>query len=234
MRLVRARWPAPATNKGHAQPWCCKTPGRGRQGTRLGDRFIERSTEMGKKVFANGMEIAHKAGAGKVIAAFPDVCLSPPPPPAGPVPIPYPNTSSATDLRDGSSTVQIGGQPRPQRPELLSKLPFGQRSGHSQLRRCCPDPHHFWKDLTSRLPLWTFSSKANQSAATSTSPPATTQLPGSTHPCPMRRDGGWRLPASRTSGVPVAVTKRAPLRSKEGEEPLKDEYYRIDAREKES
>lgn len=66
---------------------------------------------MGKKVFANGMEIAHKAGAGKVIAAFPDVCLSPPPPPAGPVPIPYPNTSSATDLRDGSSTVQIGGKP---------------------------------------------------------------------------------------------------------------------------
>jgi uncharacterized Zn-binding protein involved in type VI secretion len=66
---------------------------------------------MGKKVFANGMEIAHRAGDGKVMAAFPDVCLSPPPPPAGPVPVPYPNTSFAKDLRDGSTTVKIGGKP---------------------------------------------------------------------------------------------------------------------------
>jgi uncharacterized Zn-binding protein involved in type VI secretion len=66
---------------------------------------------MGKKVFANGMEIAHKAGDGKVIAAFPDVCLSPPSPPAGPVPIPYPNTSMASDLQSGSKKVMIGGKP---------------------------------------------------------------------------------------------------------------------------
>ncbi len=66
---------------------------------------------MGKKVFANGMEIAHEAGDGKVIAAFPDVCLSPPPPPAGPVPLPYPNTSFAKDLKEGSKTVKIGGKP---------------------------------------------------------------------------------------------------------------------------
>lgn len=66
---------------------------------------------MGKKVFANGMEIAHKAGDGKVMAAFPDVCLSPPPPPAGPVPVPYPNTSFAKDLQDGSATVTIAGKP---------------------------------------------------------------------------------------------------------------------------
>lgn len=66
---------------------------------------------MGKNVFANGMEIAHKAGGGKVIAAFPDVCLSPPPPPAGPVPVPYPNTSFAKDLKQGSTTVKIGGKP---------------------------------------------------------------------------------------------------------------------------
>lgn len=66
---------------------------------------------MGKKVFANGMEIAHKSGDGKVIAAFPDVCLSPPPPPAGPVPIPYPNTSFAKDLKAGTTTVKIGGKP---------------------------------------------------------------------------------------------------------------------------
>lgn len=66
---------------------------------------------MGKDVFANGMEVAHKAGAGKVIAALPDVCLSPPPPPAGPVPVPYPNTSFAKDLKAGSTTVKIGGKP---------------------------------------------------------------------------------------------------------------------------
>lgn len=66
---------------------------------------------MGKKVYANGMEISHKAGDGKVIAAFPDVCLSPPSPPAGPIPIPYPNSSFAKDLKEGSSTVKIGGKP---------------------------------------------------------------------------------------------------------------------------
>jgi uncharacterized Zn-binding protein involved in type VI secretion len=66
---------------------------------------------MGKKVFANGMEIAHKAGDAKVTAAFPDVCMSPPPPPAGPVPVLYPNTSSAKDLKQGSTSVTIGGKP---------------------------------------------------------------------------------------------------------------------------
>lgn len=66
---------------------------------------------MGKDVFANGMEIAHRAGDGKVTAAFPDVCLSPPPPPTGPVPVPYPNTSFAKDLKRGSTTVKIGGKP---------------------------------------------------------------------------------------------------------------------------
>ncbi|HYO55838.1 DUF4150 domain-containing protein [Archangium sp.] len=66
---------------------------------------------MGKKVYANSMEIAHKSGDAKVTAAFPDVCLSPPPPPTGPVPVPYPNTSFAKDLQEGSSTVKIGGEP---------------------------------------------------------------------------------------------------------------------------
>jgi hypothetical protein len=66
---------------------------------------------MGKNVFANGMEIAHQSGDAKVIAAFPDVCLSPPSPPAGPIPVPYPDTSFAKDLKQGSSTVKIGGKP---------------------------------------------------------------------------------------------------------------------------
>jgi hypothetical protein len=62
---------------------------------------------MGCDVFANGDEIACKAGAGKVIASFPDVCLTPPPPPAGPIPVPYPDTSFSKDMQEGSKTVQI-------------------------------------------------------------------------------------------------------------------------------
>jgi hypothetical protein len=65
---------------------------------------------VGANVFANGMEVACKAGAAKVICAFPDVCLSPPSPPAGPIPIPYPVTSLDTDTAEGSRTVQIGGE----------------------------------------------------------------------------------------------------------------------------
>ena len=66
--------------------------------------------QMGANVFSDGMEIACKAGAAKVICALPDVCLSPPTPPAGPVPIPYPVTSMDSDTADGSRTVKIGGQ----------------------------------------------------------------------------------------------------------------------------
>lgn len=65
---------------------------------------------MSVTVYANGSEVACKAGGGKVIAEFPDVCLSPPSPPAGPVPIPYPATSFAKDMQGGSKTVQIGGK----------------------------------------------------------------------------------------------------------------------------
>lgn len=65
---------------------------------------------MGCEVYANGDEIACKAGDGKVIAAFPDVCLTPPPPPAGPIPVPYPDTSFSKDMQNGSKTVQIKGQ----------------------------------------------------------------------------------------------------------------------------
>jgi hypothetical protein len=58
-------------------------------------------------VYANGDEIACKAGDGKVIAATPDVCLSPPSPPAGPAPIPYCDTSFSKDMQNGSKTVMI-------------------------------------------------------------------------------------------------------------------------------
>ncbi|MBZ4420402.1 PAAR-like domain-containing protein [Myxococcus sp. RHSTA-1-4] len=65
---------------------------------------------MSGKVYANGNEVVRKGGDGKVTAAFPDVCMSPPPPPAGPVPVPYPDSSSAKDLKAGSRTVQIAGK----------------------------------------------------------------------------------------------------------------------------
>lgn len=58
-------------------------------------------------VYANDREICSKAADGKSMAAFPDVCWSPPGPPAGPVPLPYPNTTFAADLTNGTKTVFI-------------------------------------------------------------------------------------------------------------------------------
>lgn len=65
---------------------------------------------MSNKVYANGNAIACKSGDGKVIASFPDVCLSPPSPPAGPIPVPYPNTSFSKDMQNGSRTIKIDGK----------------------------------------------------------------------------------------------------------------------------
>jgi hypothetical protein len=65
---------------------------------------------MSCEVYANGDELACKAGDGKVIAAFPDVCLSPPSPPAGPLPVPYADTSFCKDMQSGSKTVMIKDQ----------------------------------------------------------------------------------------------------------------------------
>ena len=66
---------------------------------------------MSKTVYANGNAVACKDGDIKVVAAFPDVCQSPPGPPTGPVPVPYAASSFARDLRAGSKSVKIGGQP---------------------------------------------------------------------------------------------------------------------------
>ncbi|NJK31979.1 MAG: DUF4150 domain-containing protein [Deltaproteobacteria bacterium] len=63
------------------------------------------------KVFANGREIVSKGNHGKVVAAFPDVCNSPPSPPAGPVPVPYAASSAAGSLAKGSKRVRIEGKP---------------------------------------------------------------------------------------------------------------------------
>lgn len=58
-------------------------------------------------VFANKREVSGKATPNKTIAAFPDVCMSPPSPPAGPVPIPYPVTSMASNTSSGTGSVKI-------------------------------------------------------------------------------------------------------------------------------
>ena len=63
-------------------------------------------------VFANGLEISGKATSGKTIAAFPDVCMTPPENPATPpgVPVPYPNFAMAGDTEKGTGTVFIEGE----------------------------------------------------------------------------------------------------------------------------
>jgi hypothetical protein len=67
---------------------------------------------MANDVFANGRELSCKAGSGKTIGAFPDVCFTPPENPATPpgVPIPYPNTGMASDTTSGSKTVKVSGE----------------------------------------------------------------------------------------------------------------------------
>lgn len=62
---------------------------------------------MSNNVYANNNAVSCKSGSGKVIASFPDVCLSPPTPPAGPIPIPYPVTSFSSDTKSGSKSVKI-------------------------------------------------------------------------------------------------------------------------------
>ena len=67
---------------------------------------------MANNVFANGREIACKAGSGKTICAMPDVCFTPPENPATPpgVPVPYPNTGLDDDTTEGSKKVMISGE----------------------------------------------------------------------------------------------------------------------------
>lgn len=67
---------------------------------------------MANEVFANGREISCKSGDGKVIAAFPDVCFTPPENPATPpgVPVPYPISSFSSDSTEGTKNVKINNK----------------------------------------------------------------------------------------------------------------------------
>lgn len=63
-------------------------------------------------VFANSLEISGKAVQAQTIAAFPDVCFTPPENPATPpgVPIPYPSFGMGSDTENGTATVFIKGK----------------------------------------------------------------------------------------------------------------------------
>ena len=90
---------------------------------------------MANDVFANGREISCKAADGKSIAAFPDVCLSPPTPPAGPVPLPYPNTAYASDTAGGSKRVRISGKEVMLRDSSYFKKSTGDEAATKTLPR---------------------------------------------------------------------------------------------------
>ena len=86
---------------------------------------------MANDVFANGREISCKAGAGKTICAFPDVCFTPPENPATPpgVPVPYPNTGFTSDTTKGSKKVKISGKEIMLKNKSYFKTSVGDEAG---------------------------------------------------------------------------------------------------------
>jgi hypothetical protein len=88
---------------------------------------------MANEVFANNMEISCKAADGKSIAAFPDVCFTPPQAPPTPlgVPIPYPNTGMAKDTINGSRTVKISGKEVMLKNKSYFKTSTGDEAGNA-------------------------------------------------------------------------------------------------------
>ncbi len=88
---------------------------------------------MANNVFANGRELSCKSGAGKSIAAFPDVCMTPPENPTTPpgVPVPYPNTGMAKDTTKGSRSVKITGKEVMLKNKSYFKKSMGDEAGRA-------------------------------------------------------------------------------------------------------
>ena len=86
---------------------------------------------MGNDVFANGREVSCKAGSGKSICAFPDVCFTPPENPATPpgVPVPYPNTGKASDMTSGSKKVKVSKKEVMLKNKSYFKKSMGDEAG---------------------------------------------------------------------------------------------------------
>jgi hypothetical protein len=89
---------------------------------------------MANQVYANNMEVSCKAANGKSVAAFPDVCFTPPQTPATPpgVPIPYPNTGLASDTTNGSRSVKIS------KKEVMLKNKSYFRKSYGDEAGCAP------------------------------------------------------------------------------------------------
>ncbi|WP_310735059.1 DUF4150 domain-containing protein [Azohydromonas aeria] len=102
---------------------------------------------MANQVYANSMEISCKAGAGKSICAFPDVCFTPPQTPATPpgVPVPYPNTGFSSDCSDGSTTVKIAGQEVMLKDKSYFKRSTGDEAG------CAPKKNVITSKITGKV-----------------------------------------------------------------------------------
>jgi len=86
---------------------------------------------MANQVYANDREISCKSASGKSIAAFPDVCFTPPQAPPTPpgVPIPYPNTGMAKDTANGSRTVKISGKEVMLKDQSYYQTSYGDEAG---------------------------------------------------------------------------------------------------------
>ena len=86
---------------------------------------------MANDVFANGREISCKAGSGKSIAAFPDVCMTPPQTTATPsgIPIPYANNGMSSDMTSGSKKVKISDKEIMLKNKSYFKKSMGDEAG---------------------------------------------------------------------------------------------------------
>jgi hypothetical protein len=86
---------------------------------------------MSNNVFANNSEVAAKSSMGQSVAAFPDVCFTPPQTPATPpgVPIPYPNTGMARDTTDGSKKTKIKNKEIILKNKSYYKTSYGDEAG---------------------------------------------------------------------------------------------------------
>lgn len=86
---------------------------------------------MANQVYANNMEVSCKSASGKSIAAFPDVCFTPPQAPPTPmgVPIPYPNTGMSSDTTNGTRTIKITGKEVMLKDKSYFKTSYGDEAG---------------------------------------------------------------------------------------------------------
>lgn len=82
-------------------------------------------------VYANGLHLACKAQSNQVIAAFPDVCFTPPQTPATPpgVPVPYPSFGMDSDTTSGTGTVKVGGKTITQKNKSYYSRTTGTEAG---------------------------------------------------------------------------------------------------------